>query len=77
MVFHALVGIVRFSHSSRITFIETVAYPLDLLAQYVPQHRDARVGRREVFEGMHGDRSLAFLRLEIIWLALTLFVSPR
>src|SRR5271166_3929927 len=57
--------------------IETVAHPLDLLAQCVPQHRNARVGRREVFEGMHRDRALTLLRLEIIGLALTLFVCSR
>ena len=57
--------------------IEIVAYPLDLLAQCLPQHGNARVGRREVFEGMHGDRPLAFLGLKIIGLALTIFVFPR
>src|SRR3984893_12781656 len=50
--------------------IEAILHPLDLLAQQMPQHRDPGVRGPEVFEGMHGDRSLALLRLEIVGLAL-------
>jgi hypothetical protein len=40
-------------------------------------YRDSGVGRRKVFEGMHSDWPLAFLRLEIIGLAPTIFAFPR
>jgi hypothetical protein len=54
--------------------IETIAHPLDLLAQCVPQHGDARVRCREIFQSMYGDDPLTFLSLEIIGFALTLLV---
>src|SRR5260370_9138453 len=57
--------------------IQTVAHPLDLLAQCVPQHRNACIRCREVFEGMHGDHPMTFLSLEIIGLALAILVFPR
>jgi hypothetical protein len=43
----------------------------------MPQRCDPGVGRPEVLEGMHGDRTLAFLRLEIVGFALAIFVFPR
>jgi len=43
----------------------------------MPQHRDPCVGGPEVLEGMHGDRTLAFLRFEIVGFALAIFVFPR
>src|ERR1700730_7148626 len=57
--------------------IETIAHPVDLLAQCVPQNGDARVRCREIFQGMYGDDPLTFLSLEIIGFALTLLVCSR
>ena len=62
MVFHALVGYfsVNLLITNHIHRIEAVAHPLDPFAQCPPQHGDARIRRREDFQGMHGDRPLAY-----------------
>jgi hypothetical protein len=78
-VFHALVGIFRLSCSSRITFIGSrpSLTRLTLLAQSPTQHGNASAGCREVFEGVHCDRPLPFLDVEVIRLTLAIFVTPR
>jgi hypothetical protein len=62
MVFHALVGYfsVNLLITNHIHRIEAVAHPLDPFAQCPPQHGDARIRRREDFQGMHGDRPPAY-----------------
>jgi len=48
---------------------------LDALhAQQPPQHDDAGIRMREVFERVDRDRALPLLRFEIVGLALTLLV---
>jgi hypothetical protein len=59
-----------------IHWIQSIRHPLGLLSQEMPRHRDPGVGRSQVFEGMHGDRPLALLRLEIVGLALAIFIFP-
>jgi hypothetical protein len=78
MVVHAFVRIfwsARVAH--HIHRIGAILHSLDLIAKEMPQHLDPGVGRCKVFEGMHSDRPLAFLRREIIGLALAIFVFPR
>src|ERR1044071_5545826 len=55
--------------------VEPLFDALDLLAQHAPQHHDAAIRMAEVFQRMHRDRALAFLRLKIVRLSLPLLIA--
>src|SRR5215831_19077411 len=55
--------------------VEALLDALQLLAQQPPQHDDAGIRMRQVFERVDRDRALPLLRFEIVGLALALLVA--
>jgi len=43
----------------------------------MPQHRDPGIRGPEIFQSVHGNRSLTLLRLEVVGFSLAIFVFPR